>query len=151
MVNHLGGTARDEIKCHEGVKSDYKSLVKLLHKHFGAIETTQSLQRSFYEHNQAEGESLMDFSRALIRLYDIILDVASDSERESLKGLGDRVLIGQFVAGARNQSMRIELRRLELAKPDQKFGEMRDAALDHFREIERDPPTRRSHIRGGMG
>lgn len=77
VFNHLGGLARDEVKCNPEVKGDYKALVKLLHQHFGADETVQSLQKTLYERNQNEEESLMDFSRALIRLYDRIIEVAS--------------------------------------------------------------------------
>ena len=49
----------------------------------------------------------MDFSRALMRLYDRVLEVASESEKASLQGLRDKVLIGQFVAGARSQGVRL--------------------------------------------
>ena len=137
VFNHLGGLARDEIKCNPGVKGDYKALVKLLHRHFGAGETVQSLQNTLYERNQNEEESLMDFSRALIRLYDRIIEVASESEKEALKGLKDKVLISQFVAGARSQSVRLELRRLELAGAEQTFSNVRDSALDLFKDIEK--------------
>ena len=79
------------------------SLKKLLHKHFGGWETVPSLHKALYERVQLEDETLMDFSRALIRMYDRILEVASDSEKASLQALRDKVLIGQFVAGARSQ------------------------------------------------
>lgn len=146
VFNHLGGLARDEVKCNPQVRGDYKALVKLLNRQFGADETVQSLQKSLYERHQLEDESLMDFSRSLIRLYDRIIEVASEGEREGLKGLKDRVLINQFVAGAKNQTTRLELRRLELAKPGQNFGELRDAALDLFRDIDR-PKIKRTQVR----
>ena len=57
----------------------------------------------------------MEFSRGLLRLYDIILRIASEGERELLKSLRDKTLIGQFVAGARGQSARFEMKRLQLA------------------------------------
>lgn len=147
IVQHLAGTARDEIKCHEGVKSDYKALVKVLHRHFGAEETVQSLQKALYDRTQHEDESLMDYSRSLMRLHDRVLEVAAESEKEGLKGLRDKVLINQFVAGARDQNVRLELRRIELAKPGQSFSEMRDCALELYRDIERVPRQRRTQVR----
>ncbi len=138
--------ARDEVKCNPTVKGDYKALIKLLKRQFGADETVQSLQKSHYERHQLEDESLMDFSRSLMRLYDRIIEVGSDGEKEGLKGLKDRVLINQFVAGAKSQNMRLELRRLELAKPGQSFSEMRDAALDLYRDIDK-PKVKRSQVR----
>ena len=145
VYNHLGGLARDEVKCNPDVKGDYKALVKLLNRQFGADETVQSLQKSLYERHQLEDESLMDYSRSLIRLYDRIIEAGSDGEKEGLKSLKDKVLISQFVAGAKTQGMRLELRRLELAKPGQSFGALQDAALDLFRDIDR-PKIKRGHV-----
>ncbi|XP_038057836.1 uncharacterized protein LOC119729292 [Patiria miniata] len=146
VYNHLGGLARDEVKCNPSVKGDYKALMRLLNRQFGADETVQSLQKSLYERHQLEDESLMDYSRSLIRLYDRIIEAGSEGEKEGLKGLKDKVLINQFVAGAKNQSMRLELRRLELATPGQSFSALRDAALDLFRDIDR-PKVKRSQVR----
>ena len=140
VVHHLAGVARDEIKCHnENVTGDYAALKKLLRRQFGAEESVQALQKAFFERRQREDESLMDFSRSLMRMHDRILEVATETEKDALKGLRDRVLIGQFVAGARNQGVRLELRRLELAEPDQDFTEMRDSARELFRDLEEYP------------
>ena len=147
VVNHLGGTAREEIKCHEGVKSDYKALVKVLRRHFGDEETVQSLQKTLYDRTQHEDESLMDYSRSLMRIHDRILEAALDTEKAGLKEIREKVLIRQFVAGVRNPTARLELRRLELAKPGQSFSEMRDSALELFRDIEKTPKMRKSQAR----
>ena len=147
VLNHLKSTTRDEIKCHGEAGLNFESLKKLLHKHFGGWETVQSLHKALYERVQLEDETLMDFSRALIRMYDRILEVASDSEKVSLQGLRDKVLIGQFVAGAKSQGVRLELRRLELSKSQQTFPELRDAALEIFRDLERAPKAKRAQTR----
>ena len=89
----------------------------------------------------------MDFSRELIRLYDRILEIAPVYQREALKGMKDRALIGQFVAGARGQSTRLELRRLDLENPTKSFSEIRDLALEMFRDVERVPKVKTSHVR----
>lgn len=72
--------------------------------------------------------------------------MASESEKEALKGLKDNVLISQFVAGARSQSVRLELRRLELAGTEQTFSKVRDSALDLFKDIEK-TKVKRGQIR----
>lgn len=145
VFNHLTGSAREEVKCHpESVRSNLAALKKLLRQHFGEVETVQGLQKTLYERNQQEDESLMDFSRALTRIHDRILEVATEAERGALVALRDRVLIRQFVAGVRAQSVRLELRRLELEKPEQTFNEMRDAARELFRDIEKVSKPKRS-------
>lgn len=145
VINHLTGVAREEAKCHgDDIKQDVNALKKLLRRAFGADETVQSLQKALYERNQRDDESLMDFSRSLLRLHDRILEVATGGEKTALKGLRDKALIGQSVAGARNQTVRLELRRLELANPSQTFGEMRDAARELFRDLEGSSRSKRS-------
>ena len=58
---------------------------------------------------------LTDFSRALIRLYNCIFEIAPAAQKEYLRGLQDKTQTSQFMAGARGQSARLELRQLELA------------------------------------
>ena len=147
IVDHLAGPARVEIRSRPELKSDYSKLVRLLWSHFGGGETLQSLQKAFYERGQLEDESLMDFSRALIGLHEKILRVAPDSEKESLKKLRDKTLIGQFVAGARGQSVRFELRRMQLASPDQEFNQFRDTVLELFRDFDSASKTRHGQVR----
>ena len=147
IVNNLCGTTRTEIKCHEGVSSDYEALVKLLRSHFEAGETLQSLQKALYDRSQGEDETLMDFSRALIHLYNRICEIAPVAKKESLRGLQDKTLTSQFVAGARGQSARLELRRMELANSNKTFNEIRGLALELFRDIERAPKPKYGQVR----
>ena len=71
VFNHLAGVAREEVKCHpDSIHSDVKALKQLLRQHFGEVETVQGLQKALYERNQHKEKSLMDFSRALIRIHD---------------------------------------------------------------------------------
>ena len=147
VINHLKGTARDEIKCHSESGLSFDALGRLLHKHFGGGETFQSLHKAIYDRYQGEHETLMDFSRELIRLYDRILEIAPAAQKDSLKSLKDKALISQFVAGARGQSTRLELRRLELENPSKSFIEIRDLALEMFRDVERTPKARATQVR----
>ena len=93
----------------------------------------------------------MDYSRSLIRIHDHILEVAAESERDAFAALEDRVLIRQFVTGVRSQAVRLELRRLELAKPEQTFNQMRDAARELLRDIEKLPKQRCSVVNRDCG
>ena len=129
ILNHLDGDARQEVKCHSISHGDADSLINLLKRHFGTKQTVQSLQKRFYERVQHEGETLDQFSRALMCMYDDIIDAAPTNE-SSYKGLRDSALIDKFVAGARSQSTRLELRRIQLANPGKTFLEIRDHALD---------------------
>ena len=90
----------------------------------------------------------MDFSRALIRLYERILRIAPQGEKGSLETLKDKTLANQFVAGARGQSARFELKRLQLSNPSQSFNQFRDAALELFRDFEvTSARAKHSHVR----
>nr|XP_054759238.1 uncharacterized protein LOC129265254 [Lytechinus pictus] len=130
ILNHLDGAARQEIRCHSVSSDDLDTLLSLLTRHFGSKDTTQTLKKRFHERVQKEGESLDEFSRALMCMYDAIIDVAPDREKEAHKGLRDSALIDKFVAGARSNSIRLELRRIRLANPDKTFLEIRDYASD---------------------
>ena len=107
IFNHLDGDARQEVKCHSTSSPDLESLLKLLKRYFGSKDTSQSLQKKFHERVQQEGESLDQFSRALMCLYDDIINVTtSDSEKQAFKGLmRDSSLIDRFVAGASSSAL----------------------------------------------
>lgn len=130
ILNHLDGDARQEVKCHSISSDDLDSLINLLKRHFGSKETTQSLQKKFHERVQHEGESLDEFSRALMCMYDNVITVASKNEKKAYQELRDSSLIDKFVEGARSQSIRLELRRIQLANPGKTFLDIRDHALD---------------------
>ena len=123
--------------CHSvEVRGNSEAIIDILVCQFGARETVQDLQRLFFEWVQTEYESLMDFSRSLIRGYDSIIKAAGDQEKNALKALKDKSLIRQFVSGARKSTIRLELRRQELSNPEQTFVQMRAAMFDLFEEPE---------------
>ena len=53
----------------EEVRQDFGALVSLLWRVFGTRETVTSLQAEFYARMQSVGETLAEYSRALIRLH----------------------------------------------------------------------------------
>lgn len=127
----MGGAAKEEILClSENQRAQYKEVVGALQLSFGSSETVQSLSSAFHSRTQQEGESLADFSRALLRLYGKMEAMApSPEEAEALGSLKDSTLRDQFAKGAREAWVRRELRRIALAHPDDGFQKIREALL----------------------
>ena len=126
-VDYLGGCAKEEVPSHPcEVRRDFGALVSLLRRVFGPRETVTSLYAEFYSRVQSVGETLAEFSRALIRLHQRIESAAPTvAEREALAVLGDGALKHQFVVGVRNEWVRHELRRLVLWSADRPFIDVR--------------------------
>ena len=104
------------------VRRDFGALVSLLRRVFGPRETVTSLYAEFYSRVQSVGETLAEFSRALIRLHQRIESAAPTvAERQALAVLGDGALKHQFVVGVRDEWVRHELRRLVLRSADRPF------------------------------
>ena len=114
LVDYLGGCAKEEVLCHPvEVRRDVGALVSLLRRVFGPWETVTLLQAEFYARMQSVGETLAEYSRALIRLHQRIEGAAPTvTERQALAVLGDGALKHQFVVGVRKEWVRRELRRL---------------------------------------
>ncbi|KAJ8023116.1 hypothetical protein HOLleu_38204 [Holothuria leucospilota] len=118
MVEHLTGSAKEEIMClPTGKRDSVKEIKKVL------------------KLRQEEQETLADFSRALMRLYGKMEAMSPCAEEaNALKKLRDRSLKDQFASGARDAWVRRELRRISLANKDEGFEKMRQEALHLFRE-----------------
>ena len=131
LVDYLGGCAKEEVLCHtEEVRRDVGALVSLLRRVFGPWETVTSLQAEFYARMQSVGETLAEYSRALIRLHQRIEGAAPTvTERQALAVLGDGALKHQFVVGVRKDWVRRELRRLMWRLADKPFIVVRGEAL----------------------
>ena len=89
-----------------------------------------SLYAEFYSRVQSVGETLAEFSRALIRLHQRIESAApTAAERQALAVLDDGALKLQFVVGVRDEWVRHELRHLMLRSADKPFIVVREEAL----------------------
>lgn len=146
LIDQLGGAAKEEILClSELQRAQYKEVVGALQLSFGSSETVQSLSSAFHSRTQQEGESLADFSRALLRLYGKMEAMApSPEEAEALGSLKDSTLKNQFAQGAREAWVRRELRRIALAHPDEGFQKIREEALLLFQDSK---PQRQARVR----
>ena len=131
LIDYIGGDAKDEVLCRpDEVRRDFGALVSLLRRMFGPLQTVTSLYAEFYSRMQSEGETLAEYSRALIRLHQRIEGAAPTmAERHALAVLGDGALKHQFVVGVREEWMQHELRRLVLRLANRPFIVVREEAL----------------------
>ena len=78
LVDYLGGCSKQEVLCHpDEVRRDFGALVSLLRQVFGPLENVTSLYGVFYSRMQSEGDTLAEYSRALILLHQRIEGTAS--------------------------------------------------------------------------
>ena len=117
LVDYLGGSAKEEVLCHpDEVRRAFGALVSLLRRMFGPCETVTSLYAEFYSRMQSVGETLAEYSRALIWLHQRIEGV--EIHGRGAPGLVDGALKHPFVVGVRDEWVRHELRRLMLKSAD---------------------------------
>ena len=135
LLDHLAGAAREEVMClQDDKRHDFDEVVSTLKLCFGYQETTQTLSSKFHNRQQQEGESLCDFSRALLRTYCRMMKSAGKEDQAALTQLKDHALCDQFVNGARDASVRRELRRIQLDHGKSGFNVVRSEALRLFQE-----------------
>ncbi|XP_030835050.1 uncharacterized protein LOC115921593 [Strongylocentrotus purpuratus] len=134
LIDNLAGVAKEEILCREySVRKDSEQIIKVLKSLFSPIESVPSISQAFHNRDQQDGESLADFSRALMRLYDRMEKAAGDKEdRNAMKRLKDSSLKERFVRGAKEKWIHRELRRIEMASKTKTFLEMRTEVLEFF-------------------
>lgn len=129
----------------EPKRTKYDEVKKALLLCFTPTETVQSLNSTFHNRVQQPGESLAEFSRALMRLYGQMEGMAEPrKEREALKELRNGALKEQFVRGAREVWVQRELRRISMSQSVDDFAKMREEAMLLFQDSQ---PQRRPHIR----
>ena len=110
---------------------------------------------------QSVGDTLAEYSRALIRLHQRIESAApTDAKLQALAVLGNGALKHQYVVGVRNEWVRHELRRLMLRSADRPFivvqGEARclmyeeEARVVEMRQVEKAAPALSGPVGGSV-
>ncbi|KAK7939690.1 hypothetical protein WMY93_003016 [Mugilogobius chulae] len=75
LFDHLEGEAREEIKYRSvEERSDPKMITAILQDLYGCSESYVALQEAFFSRRQREGESLLEYSLALMSLMEKVLD-----------------------------------------------------------------------------
>ena len=136
-LDHLGGAAREEVLCcPEGERDTAPKMGALLRSRFGASESLGSLNSAFYARTQLEGETLTEFSRSLMRMYERMEGAADLKERDALRQLRNNALREQFIGGVMEPSTKRELRRLSHDHAGVPFYAFREVVLDFFRDVD---------------
>ena len=132
-IDHLGGVAKDEVLCTPVKERDtLVKVISVLWRIFGPSETIASLTSALYTRSQLNDETLSEFSRALIQIQERMEQVAEGAELTALQLMRDEVLKERFVQGASDPTIRRELRRMQIEKPELTFYTFREHVLELF-------------------
>ena len=90
-------------------------------------------QEAFYTRIQQPGETLLDYSLALVKLFSKL-----SKRQPSLSTLTNETLKGRFASGVRDVSLQREMRRVEFDDSRMSFWEFRDRAVSWIGKEEKD-------------
>lgn len=130
LYDHLEGEAREEVKYRPSEeRSDPDKIIALLQELYGCSESYVALQEAFFSRRQHEGETLLEFSLALMGLMASIQQCAPGGMPNS-----DILLRDQFVEHVLDGSLRRELKQFVRRKPTANLLETRGEAIRWERE-----------------
>ena len=127
IMDHLAGEAKAEIRHRPAsVRDDPKELLAILQEVFGDKRALSNRYEAFYRRQQGPGESLLDYSIALLKAWG---RVEKDMRPGDTKGDKEQLLKDRLAEGVRDEALRRELRRLNMDLPQSTFWQFRDRAL----------------------
>ncbi|XP_014833922.1 PREDICTED: uncharacterized protein LOC106911625 [Poecilia mexicana] len=130
LFDHLDGEARNEIKYRSSAeREDPAKVFEILQELYGCSESYVALQEAFFSRGQQEGESLQEFSLALMGLMEKVKQRAPAGMLNS-----ETLLRDQFVEQVLDGSLRRELKQLVRTRPDSTLLDVRTAAIQWERE-----------------
>lgn len=125
MFDHLGGEAKDEIRYRpREAREDPEQIISILKDLYGCSTSYVALQEQFFSRKQLDGESLQEYSHALLSLMDKVKQTSPESVPQS-----DLLLRDQFVEHVIDSDLRRELKRLVRQTPGLSMLEVRAAAI----------------------
>ena len=125
IVDHLAGRARQEILGRgDVVKGNPEEIFRILVKVFGEGETLAQVQQKFFSYRQGPNEDLLSCSLELVELFNSIVRLDN-----SFHAVRDKTLKGRFAEAVRDESLKRELRRLNMDSPSLSFFDARDRAI----------------------
>lgn len=125
LYGHLEGEAQQEIRhCSVEVRRDPTLLLKTLEEAYGHPCSLTQAQKCFFDRKQKDGESLREYSHALLSL-------AEGVNRCSKQGevCGEQAVGNQFAENIRDPALRRELKKLLRQDPNMKFLTLRREAI----------------------
>lgn len=130
LFDHLEGEAKREIKFRsEMERRDPARVIAILKELYGCSQSYVTLQQAFFSRHQQEGETLQEFSLALMALM-------AQVEQHAPGGMPNAgvLLRDQFVEHVLDSSLRRELKQLVRCLPDCTLLELRSEAIRWERE-----------------
>ncbi|XP_070544937.1 uncharacterized protein [Ptychodera flava] len=125
IIEHLAGKARREILGRgKSVTSSPREIFTVLSRVFGDGDSLPQLQQRFYSYRQTEKDDIIACSLELVNLYDRIIQLDP-----SFKPGRETQLKNRLAEAVHEESMQMELRRLNADQPDLSFFDMRDQII----------------------
>lgn len=141
LFDHLEGEAREEIKFRsQAERGDPTKIIEVLREIYGCSDSYVALQEAFFSRRQQEGETLQEFSLALMGL---MASVKQSAPSEMLNA--DILLRDQFVEHVIDGSLRRDLKQLVRRQPTATLLEVRSEAVRWEREGQPGGARGRSH------
>ncbi|XP_076847994.1 uncharacterized protein LOC143493459 [Brachyhypopomus gauderio] len=140
LFDHLEGEAREEIRYRSREeKENPDKIFDILQELYGCPQSYVALQEAFFSRKQQEGESLLEFSIALMTLMDKV-------RRSAPEGIlnAEVLLRDQFVEQVSEGALRRDLKSFIRVKPLATLIEVRKEAIRWEREGSAEPPRPRS-------
>lgn len=130
LFDHLEGEAREEIKYRSATdRSDPAKIISILRELYGSSDSYVSLQEAFFSRRQQAGETLQEFSLALLSLMSAIKESAPSEMPNA-----DVLLRDQFIENVLDGSLRRELKQLVRRQPTISLLDARGEAIRWERE-----------------
>lgn len=130
LFDHLEGEAKDEIKYRPSAeREDPDRVLTILKELYGCSDSYVALQEAFFSRKQEEGETLHEFSLALMGLMERVKQSAPAGTLNAGVLLRD-----QFVEQVLNSSLRRELKQLVRRQPTSTLLDVRAEAIQWERE-----------------
>lgn len=130
LFDHLEGEARQEIKYRPSTdRNDPEKIKSILKELYGCSQSYVALQEAFFSRKQQDGETLLEFSLALIALMDKVKNCAPDGLVNA-----EVLLRDQFSEHVFDGGLRRELKQLIRSKPTVTLLELRTEAIRWERE-----------------
>ena len=125
MIDHLAGEARQEIMGRgDSVRNDPEEIAAVLKKVFGDGDTLPALEQQFFSYGQGS-EDLITTSLKLVEIYNRMVEMNS-----GYKVCRQSSLKSRLAEAVKDESLRREIRRLNIESPTLTFFEMRDRATE---------------------
>lgn len=132
IYEHLGGEARQEIKFRpQTERSNPIRVLEILKEIYGQPQSLTKLQKQFFDRRQREGESVREYSHALMAIME---EINHCKVKEAW--CGDFALRDQFAENVSETSLRRELKKTIRQQPTMSFFDLRKEALQWGEEAE---------------